>query len=54
MYHRGIDRKALAADQPRRHAAADNLLEDLAQDIALAETAVTVHREGRMVGNLVL
>ncbi len=52
--HRGIHRKALAADQPRRHAAADHLLEHLAQDIARAEAAVAVHREGRMVGNLVL
>ncbi len=43
----GIHGKALAADQSRRHAAADNLLEDLAQDIALAEAAVAVHREGR-------
>ncbi len=50
----GIDGEALAADQTRRHAATDNFLEDSAQDIALAEPAVTAHREGRMVGNLVL
>jgi hypothetical protein len=35
-------------------APADNLLEDLAQDIALPEMAVTVHRESRMVGDFVL
>ena len=52
--HAGIHGKALAADQTGCHAAADNLLEDLAQDIALAKTTVPVHREGRMVGNRVL
>ncbi len=52
--HRGVHGKALAADQPRRHATADNLLEHLAQDIAVAKAAVAVHREGRMMGNLVL
>ncbi len=41
-------------DKACRHATAHDLLEHLAQDIAVAETAVTVHREGRMVRNLVL
>ena len=39
--------------KPAFHAAADNLLEDLAQDIAVAKAPVTVHREGRMVRNRV-
>jgi len=46
--------KTLAADKARHHAAAHDLLEHLAQDIALAETPVTVHREGRVVGNRAL
>ncbi len=52
--HRGVHRKALAADQSRRHAAADHLLEHLAQDIALTEAPVAVHRKRRMVRDPVL
>ncbi len=37
------------AGQSRRQAAPDHLLEHLAQDIARAETAATVDREGRMI-----
>ena len=36
------------------HAAADTLLEDLAQDIAGAEAAVTVDRKRRVIRHLVL
>ena len=50
----GTNGEPLTADQARRHAAADRLLEDLAQDAAVAEAAVPVHRETRVVGNLVL
>ena len=52
--HAGIDREAFAADQARGHARRNHLFEDLAQDIAVAEPAVPVDREGRVVGDLVL
>ncbi len=51
---RGVDGEPLAADQTGRHAAADDLFEHAAQDIAVAEPAVAVDRERRVVGNAVL
>lgn len=45
----GIDREALAADQPFGHAAAHRRLEHLAQQIAVAEAAVSVPGEGRVI-----
>jgi hemoglobin len=39
--HAGVHRKALAGDQPRLHAPADDALEHAPQDIALPEAAVT-------------
>ena len=50
----GIDREAFAADQPFRDATPDGRLEQLAQEIALAEAAMTVLREGGMVGHTAL
>jgi len=47
--HAGINRKALAAHQSLGQAALHSRLEHLAQQIAIAETAVPVLREGRMV-----
>jgi len=47
--HAGIDCEALAADQSLVDAALDRRLEHLAQQVAVAETAVPVLREGRMV-----
>jgi hypothetical protein len=47
--HAGIGREALAADQPLGQAAPHGRLEHLAQQVAVAETAVPVLREGRMV-----
>ncbi len=47
----GIDREAIAADQPFGHAALDHRLEHLTQQIAIAEAAMPVLREGRMVRN---
>src|SRR6266446_5447058 len=44
-----IDGKALAAHQSLGHAAPHGRLEYLAQQIAVAEAAVSVLREGRMV-----
>ena len=50
----GIDREAFAADQPFLDAAAHRRLEQLAQQVAVAEAAVPVLREGRMVRNIAL
>jgi len=47
-----IDRKAIPADQPLGHAALHRRLEQLAQQIAVAEAAVPVLGEGRVVGNV--
>ena len=47
----GIDREALAGDQPFLHAAAQDAFEDVAEGIALAEAAVPVLGEGRVVGD---
>ena len=38
----GVDRESLASHDPFRHAARHHGLEQLAQEIALAETAVAV------------
>jgi hypothetical protein len=45
----GVDGEALAADQALGHAPPDHALEELAQQIALAEAAVPVLGEGRVV-----
>ena len=47
--HAGVDREALAADQPLVNTAPHGRLEHLAQQIAVAETAVPVLREGRVI-----
>lgn len=44
-----IDGKALATDQPFGDAAGEHTLEQAAQEIAVAEAAVTILRKGRMV-----
>jgi hypothetical protein len=44
-----VDRKAFAADQPLRHAALNGHLEQLPQQIAVAEAAMPVLREGRVI-----
>ena len=45
-----IDREAFAADQPLGHAARDGHFEQLAQQVAVAEAAMPVLGEGRMIG----
>jgi hypothetical protein len=44
--HASVDGEALAADQALAHAASQHRLEDVAECIALAESAVSVLREG--------
>ena len=48
----GVDGKALAADQTLVDAALQHGLEQPAQQVAVAEAAVPVLREGRMIGHL--
>jgi len=48
----GINRKAFAADQALFNAALQDRLKDAPQEIALAETAMPVLREGGMIGNI--
>jgi len=54
LHHAGIDGKALALDQPGRHAGRNDTLEDVAKDIALAEPVEPVLRERRVVRDLVI
>jgi hypothetical protein len=48
----GIHRKALSANQTFRHAARHPRLEQLAEQIAVAEPAMAVLREGRVIGHV--
>jgi hypothetical protein len=48
----GVDREGFAPDDPFFHAARHNGLEQLAQKIALAKTAVAVLGKRRMIRNL--
>ena len=50
----GVDREGFAPDDPFFHAARHNGLEQLAQKIALAKTAVAVLGKGRMIGNVAI
>jgi hypothetical protein len=42
LNHAGVDGKAFAADQASLHAQVNDLLKELAEQVALTETAVTV------------
>ena len=48
----GVDREGFAPDDPFLHAARHHRLEQLAQEIALAETAVAVLGKRRMIGDV--
>ncbi len=50
--HTGVNREGLASHDPFLHAARDYGLEELAQEIALAETAVAVLGKRRMIRNV--
>ena len=54
FHHARIHRKPLALDEARRHAGCNHTLENMAQDLALTEAAKPIHRERRMVRNLVV
>ena len=48
----GIDRKGFAADKSLAHAALQDRLKNASQEIALAEAAMPVLREGGMIGDI--
>ena len=50
----GVDRKGLASHHPFLHAARHHRLEQLAQEIALAEAAVPVLGKHRMIGDVAI
>ena len=52
--HAGVDCEGLASHDPFLHAARDHGLKQLAQEIALAETAVAFLGKRRMIGNVTL
>ena len=54
FHHARIHRETLALDEARDHAGCNHALEDMTQDLALAEAAEPVRRERRMVRNLVV
>jgi hypothetical protein len=54
LQHTGVDREALALDQPHRHRRPHHALEDVTQQITLAEATQTVLGKRRMVRNLVV
>jgi len=51
---RGIGAKAVAADQPFSDAARQNMFEEVTKQIAVAEPAMAVLREGRMIRHVAL
>lgn len=53
FHHARVDGKALALDEANCHACHDHTLEDVAQDLTLAEPAEPVNRERRMMRDLV-
>src|SRR5579863_665773 len=54
LHHARIHREAFALDEARDHAGCNYALENMAQDLALTEAAEPVHRERRVVRNLVV
>ena len=51
---RGVNGESFTTYKPRSHAAPNNGLEHVTEEIALAETSMAVLAERRVVGNLVL
>src|SRR5262249_19083059 len=54
LHHAGVDREPFALDKTRVHARPNHTLEYLAEDVALAETAMPINRECRVIGNPVV
>src|SRR5271169_1494341 len=50
----GIDRKSFTLDQTGVHARSHHRLEYLAEQVAIAEPAVTIDRKRRVIGRLVV
>jgi hypothetical protein len=54
FHHARVHREALALDKAGGHARCNHALEDMAQNLALTEAAKPIHRERRMVRNLIV
>ena len=54
LYDAGINRKTFALDQASLHAGPHHCLEHVAQDVAVAEAAVAIDRERRVVRHFVI
>src|SRR6266508_4147384 len=54
LHHAGVDGEALALDKTGVHARPDHRLEYLPEDVALAEAAVAIDRECRVIGDVVV
>src|SRR5271170_496034 len=54
LHDAGIDREGFTLDQIGIHAGPHHRLEDLTEQVAVAEPAVAIDRKGRMVRNLVV
>jgi hypothetical protein len=54
FHHARIHREPLALDEARCHGGCNHTLEDMAQYLALPEAAESIHRERRMVRNLIV
>src|SRR6202158_6183134 len=50
----GIDREGYTLDQTSVHARPHHRLEDLTEQVAIAEPAVTIDRERRVIGHIVV
>src|SRR5262245_49715939 len=54
LHHAGIDREPFALDKTRVHARPHHTLEYLPEDVDLAEAAMPIDRECRVIGNPVV
>jgi len=54
LHHTGVDSEAFTPDQPCIHASKYHRLKCMAQNVAVAEAAVTIDRERRMIGDRVV
>ena len=54
LHDAGIDCKAFALDQTRIHTGSHHRLEHMTQDVAVAEAAMTIDGERRVIGHLVV
>src|SRR5260370_24783522 len=54
LHHAGVDREPFALDKTRVHARPNHTFEYVPEDVALAEAAMPIDRECRVIGNPVV